>query len=126
MTGAVNRPGRIEMPGEMTVLEAITRASGLRMATAQPSNVTVIRQKDGKHNGYVVDLGDALSSAEHDAFFLHPQDIVHVPESGVVKTARWIDQHINDMIPQFGVSVTKQVSDDTIVRFDTTNYRNSF
>lgn len=126
VTGAVNRPGRIEMPGEMTVLEAITRASGLKIATARPSNVTVIRQKDGKHNGYVVDLGDALTSAEHDAFFLHPDDIVHVPESLVVKTARWIDQHINSMIPQFGVSVTEQISDDTVVRFDTTDYRSSY
>ena len=125
VTGAVNRTGRIEMPGEMTVLEAITRAGGLNLSTAKPSNVTVIRQQNGKHNGYVVDLGNALNTAEHEAFFLHPLDIVHVPETGVVKTARWINQHINDMIPQLGVSVQK-VSDDVTVRLDTTNYRQSY
>jgi 5'(3')-deoxyribonucleotidase len=52
---------------------------------------------------YVLDLSDAINGRAPSApFYLHPQDIVYVQRTGVVKAAQWIDQHITQLIPQAG------------------------
>ncbi len=97
--GQVNAPGLIEMPGRLTVLEAIMQAGGFHLETAEVCNVVVIRHKDGRRYGCALDFGKALEGEEFLPFSLEPYDIVYVPETTITRVTKWIDQHINQVIP---------------------------
>ena len=101
VAGQVNKPGAVEMPGDMTVLEAITEAGWVDVKTAA-QYILIIRQQKGESYGAVLKMKDTLEGKKTAAFYLQPQDIVFVPRSGVNKANQWIDQHINKMVPQFG------------------------
>ena len=101
--GQVIMPGIIEMPGEMTVLEAIIQAGGFDMREAEVKNVVVIRHRDGQRYGHAVDLRTAVAGERTEPFLLEPQDIVYVPRTQIAKVNQWIDQHINKIIPDTGM-----------------------
>jgi polysaccharide biosynthesis/export protein len=101
--GQVQKPGFVEMPGQMTVFEAIIEAGWVDLRTASP-NVLIIRQRDGESYGAVVRMAEALEGKRVPAFYLQPQDIVYVPVSGITKVNMWIDQYINRMVPQTGAT----------------------
>jgi len=101
--GQVQKPGFVEMPGQMTVFEAIIEAGWVDLRTASP-NVLIIRQRDGESYGAVVRMAEALEGKRVPAFYLQPQDIVYVPVSGITKANLWIDQYINKMVPQTGAT----------------------
>jgi len=39
------------------------------------------------------------------AFYLEPQDIVYVPRTTIVDVNDWVEQHINRIVPQFGLTI---------------------
>ena len=110
--GEVKAPGVVQMPAEMTVLEAIMLANGPKPDTAQLGNVIVVRYRDGKRLVCSVDLRPSLGMeagkvGENDQpFYLQPMDIVYVPETKIVQADRWVDQHINKIVPVTGLFVT--------------------
>jgi protein involved in polysaccharide export with SLBB domain len=114
VSGQVMRPGIIEMPGRMTVLDAIVQAGGFDMRQAEPRSVVVIRHAQEQRYGYAINLSPALDGDQSAPFYLKPQDIVYVPRTQIVKVGQWIDQHINRIIPQTGF-VIRRVRGDTIV-----------
>jgi len=105
--GEVKTPGLIQMPGRLTVLEAIMQAGGFNMQTAKTKNVMVLRQKDGKFQGYPVDLQKTLAGNSADVFNLEPRDIIFVPETTIVKVDLWVDQFINKAIPNMGFTINR-------------------
>ncbi len=105
--GEVKTPGIIEMPGRLTVLEAIMQAGGFNMVTAKTKNVMVLRQKDGKMQGYPVDLQKTLAGNSADVFSLEPRDIIFVPQSTIVRVDQWVDQFINKSIPNMGFTINR-------------------
>ena len=100
--GHVNAPGLIEVRTQMTALEAIMQAGGFQVYTAEPSNVVVVRHKDGKRYGCALDLSGALQGKESQVFYLEPRDIIYVPRTKISQVNLWIDQYINLMIPRTG------------------------
>jgi len=98
--GEVLRPGVIEMPGDMTVTEAIMEAGGFDMEEARVDNVIVIRQTTNQWQGYKVDLKGTLKGYAMEPFYLHPRDIVYVPRTKIAEVGQWIEQHINKLIPR--------------------------
>jgi len=105
VTGAVNRPGRIPMPDNLTALAAIMRAGGFDEKTARLNSVIVIRQKQDKPCAYVIDVARVLSGEDTQPFHLHGQDIVYVPRTPITDVNDWIEQHITRLVPQFGFAV---------------------
>jgi len=95
-------PGIVEMPGKLTVLEAIMQAGGFDMREAEVRNVVVIRHRDAQRYGYSLNLKPALTGDETQSFFLEPQDIVYVPRTEIAKVNQWVDQNINKIIPDTG------------------------
>ena len=93
------------MPGRLTALEAIMAAGGFNMETAGTSNIVVIRQRDGKYEGQTLDLDQMLAGNSAAAYYLEPRDIVFVPQSTIVKVGQWIDQNINQIIPDVGFNL---------------------
>ncbi len=112
--GQVIRPGIVEMPGDLTALEAIIQAGGFDMRDAEIRNVIVIRHKDGQRYGYSLNLKPILTGGEIQPFFLEPQDIIYVPQTEIAKVDRWVDQHINKLIPRTGFIFTMTSGGNTI------------
>ncbi len=123
--GAVNQPGLLDMPGNLTALAAILEAGGFNMEEAELKNIIVLRNENGETNSYQLDLRDALRGEDpHTPFYLHSQDIVYVQRTSVVRTAQWIRQYINQMVPQFGFNYLYNTgTGDSTIGVDTTSYR---
>lgn len=100
VSGEVERPGSIEMPGRLTALEAIMEVGGGKRPTADMRNVLIIRRVDNIQYGCLVNLKDPLWGKEDQAFFLHPKDIVFVPPTKITQANDWVNQYINKLLPQ--------------------------
>ena len=116
--GQVMLPGVIEMPDKLTALEAVMQAGGFDFREAETGSVVVIRHRDDRRYGYLLDMRPDLEGRQATAFFLEPQDIVFVPRTKIAKVNQWIDQHLNRIIPQPGFFVS-QTRGRTTVGIDT-------
>jgi polysaccharide biosynthesis/export protein len=79
VTGAVGRPGRVEMARPMTALEAIMEAGGFT-DTANRKKITIIRYEGDQNTTCTLNLEPLLSGGPVPPFYLRPRDIVHVPQ----------------------------------------------
>ena len=81
--GQVKSPGEFEIVGSLSVLQAIARAGGLLVDTAQKSDVKVIRvDQNGQKFVINVDLNRALNGGDlRQDIRLLPSDFVYVPRS---------------------------------------------
>ncbi|MGB3097575.1 MAG: polysaccharide biosynthesis/export family protein [Candidatus Deferrimicrobiaceae bacterium] len=112
--GEVKKPGVFEMPGPLTALEAVMQAGGVNPLTAKVKTVIVVREKDGKRVGTLLDLRQALEGKPTSPYLLEPHDIVFVPQTTITKANQFIDQYINKMVPQFGFIYTQPAGDGII------------
>ena len=117
VSGHVNKPGVIDMPMRLTVLEAIMQAGGFDDRRAEVSTVVLIRHKDGKRYGASLDLTPALRGQEFESVYLEPQDIIYVPRSKISQVNQWIDQYINLMIPRTGFSYSTVLGSGATIGF---------
>jgi hypothetical protein len=90
------------------------QAGGFNLQTAKVNNVVVIRQKDGKYKGISLRLKKALKGKEVQTFSLEPRDIVYVSRTKIADLNQWVDQYINKIVPQFGGTYTRTLSNGTI------------
>jgi len=80
VTGAVNRPGKVECLRPMTALEAIMEAGGFNQAAgARRSKVRVVRTENNQVKSYLLNFDDILTKGGHAPFYLKPFDTVYVP-----------------------------------------------
>lgn len=100
VTGEVKRPGPVQMNGPLTLLEALTEVGGPTRPTADLRQVLVVRQRDGRHYGCLVNVKDTLEGKAGEQFYLQPRDVVYVPPTRITRANDWIDQYINKMVPQ--------------------------
>jgi protein involved in polysaccharide export with SLBB domain len=107
-------PGIIDMPGRMTLLEAIMKAGGFNLQEAEVQNVVVIRHRNRHRYGHSVNLKPTLKGDYTQPFYLEPKDIVYVPRTTIAKVDQWIDQHINKIIPDTGFHFSR-VTGNTII-----------
>jgi len=121
--GAVGQPGPIAMGHRISVLDAMMLAGGPDLRTANVRNVIVIRGTGEQRQGYALDLGPALDGRPSTPFLLEPRDIVYVPRTEISEVNQWIDQYINNIVPQLGVTYSRPAGsgtfgvDTTIRRF---------
>lgn len=80
VSGEVNHPGKVELDRKLTAFEAIMESGGFSKL-ANPKQVFVIRNEDGKQNRYPLNLKDPLSGYNSQAFYLRPYDVVYVNRS---------------------------------------------
>lgn len=98
--GEVNRPGALNMPGPMGVMEAVIMAGGLK-ETAGTRKVALIRRgPEGYPMMRIVDLDEftSMATAEQN-LILQPYDVVFVPRSRIAEVNLWVDQFINKTVP---------------------------
>jgi protein involved in polysaccharide export with SLBB domain len=106
--GEVGRPGVQNLAGPLTALQAVLAADGLR-DTAQPANVTVLRQgPNGERQVLKLDLQAVMDGREGaQDLALAPYDVVLVPRSGIANVGLWVDQWVRRVVPlSLGFSYT--------------------
>jgi len=79
VSGAVLRPGMVEMDRPLTVIEAVMGAGGFDNSRAKLSDVTVLRIEQGREHAYHVNLKRVLAGNDETPFYLKPFDIIYVP-----------------------------------------------
>lgn len=99
--GEVPRPGPVPLSRRrLTLLEAIAEAGGLLKATANPSNVTLVRRIVGSNEMRSWCLDAHLSHwGNVPPIYLQPTDIVFVPNTAIDEINIWVDQYLRQMIP---------------------------
>jgi protein involved in polysaccharide export with SLBB domain len=112
--GQVMAPGIVEMPGTMTLLEAIMQAGGFNPKEAEVRNVIIIRHINGQRYGQSINLKPALTGDKVQPFYLAPKDIIYVPQTTIAKVDQWVDQHINKIIPDTGFNFRRTMGNTTI------------
>ena len=83
VSGAVTRPGRVQVNRSVTVVEAIMEAGGYDANRANLKRVQIVRQENGTQRTLVIDLEKSLRSPKSRPFHLRPSDVVIVPEKFV-------------------------------------------
>lgn len=109
VSGAVLKPGRVVLGRPLTVLDAIMESGGFNTKEAEVRSVVLIRHEDGKRTGYTFDFQRALAGEGEDrSFYVKPFDIVYVPRTFISRANTWVDQHINKMLPDLGLSYNEE------------------
>jgi protein involved in polysaccharide export with SLBB domain len=98
VTGEVPRPGLINMPGQMTLFEALSEAGGIR-TTGSRTVVLIRKGPDGTAVGRSVPAYVGGQLGPQASIPLQPFDVVIVPESRIARVDRWVNQYIRQLLP---------------------------
>jgi polysaccharide export outer membrane protein len=98
--GEVQRPGPFSMPGQLTVLDAVMEAGGIKH-TGKTTEVLLIRNNGSSglvmHSISLRNQHGTVSDAART--ILQPFDVVLVPESKIARADRWVDQYLKQLNP---------------------------
>jgi protein involved in polysaccharide export with SLBB domain len=118
--GEVNNPGVLQLTARMTLLQSIFHGGGFKRS-AKLDSVIVIRNKNNKAELYRVDVDEILYEGGND-LALKPYDVVFVPKTFIAKADDFVDQYINQIIPEalrfgfnFVYSLDRRDRDITII-----------
>jgi len=98
--GEVFSPKAVKFEGQLSVLQAIMQAGGIK-ETGDLSRVVILRRGQFEQDNWVqTDLTDPLSgrSIKND-LVLRSGDVVIVPMSGIAKVDLFVKQYIRDVLP---------------------------
>jgi protein involved in polysaccharide export with SLBB domain len=124
VAGAVQKPSTLEMPANMSALDAIMLSGGFNLVQANTSQVLVMRDDgNGGRMAYVMDLSGALRGHPVKSFMLQPEDIVYVPRTMIVNLDQFVAQYIGDLVPD-GLVYTHKLSSNDSVGVQQTNLVN--
>jgi polysaccharide export outer membrane protein len=103
--GEVNKPGFVALAPEMTVLQSLQMAGGLKDSARRNEIVVVRRQPQGKPQVFTLDLDQVLSGSNTgEDVALRPLDVVYAPKSPIADVNLWVDQYLRQNLPiQFGL-----------------------
>ena len=98
--GQIQRPGGYPWSRQITAMQAVARAGGLR-ETAEDEYMLVLRRRDdGAQEVYRISLdGKGKDRGQNADLYLAPYDLVLVPSSDVADVNKWVDQYIRQNIP---------------------------
>jgi polysaccharide export outer membrane protein len=100
--GEVFHAGAVNMPGDLTVLQAVMEAGG-PLHSASTKELILIR-RDNKGMPYIQKLSlKTPNNVPSDAMTtrLRPYDVILVPEIKVAKMDRWVDNYLRKLSPVF-------------------------
>jgi polysaccharide export outer membrane protein len=99
VVGEVYHPGLINLPGPMTVFDAISEAGGIK-ATGNKNLAVLLRKgPNGSPEGHRLTLFEHGALTAGASMLLGPFDVIMVPESKISRVDRWVDQSIRQLIP---------------------------
>ncbi len=107
VAGEVNKPGAVALAGDMTALQAILTAAGVK-SSGRPEEVLLIRPAEPGHAHWqILNLGKAFGQGDvSDDVRLAPRDIVYVPRSHIGNADEFVDLYIRRLLPiQPGINI---------------------
>jgi polysaccharide export outer membrane protein len=98
--GEVAKPDMFPLVGFMTILQAISRAGGMK-DTARATEVVVIRRgPEDKPVSISMNLKKVIDGTDMSQdILLQPYDIVYVPKSSIAQINVWVDQYVRKNVP---------------------------
>ena len=111
--GEVENPGLVPLRGRMTALAAIMAAGGFVKESADLKNVVLVRHIQGRRYAGSFDLSKSFSETESAPLWLAPNDILFVSPTRIDDMTRWVDQYINNLIPETGLRFTRTLGSTT-------------
>ena len=105
--GEVNNPGEFITVGPtLTLSQAIARAGGLKLSSADPSIFIIRRETNDQPEFLSVRYGDVEHAKDPTADVrLAPYDVVYVPKMGIAEVYKFYNQYVQQFInPSFGFS----------------------
>ncbi len=101
--GEVASPGMIKMDSYMTILQAISKAGGLKNGSLDDEVIVIRRNGLKKPFVKIVNVEDALTGVDITQDIpLKAHDIVYVPKSAIANVNTWVDLYIRKNLP-FGI-----------------------
>ncbi len=98
--GEVNRPGFVALAPEMTVLQSLAMAGGLKDSARTQEIVVIRREPQGKPQVFMLDLGEVVDGTNiGQDLALEPLDVVFVPKSPIGNVNMWLNQYLWQNIP---------------------------
>jgi protein involved in polysaccharide export with SLBB domain len=97
--GEVKSPGAITLKGNMTIIDAMAIAGGIKETGKSGSVILIRRSPDASYTGYRVDIGDILKSESGQSLMLMPADVVYVPRTAIARVDIFVDQFFNRLTP---------------------------
>ncbi len=106
VAGEVNRQGLVDLSPDMTALEAVIQAEGLK-ETADPAAAIVIRKGPGNEPVPIrINLKKALrGDPSHAGFKLQASDIVYVPKTFIAEANKFVNQYVERLLLFRGISL---------------------
>lgn len=98
--GEVAKPDMFPLIGFMTVLQAISRAGGMK-DTARATEVVIIRRgPEDKPVSIPLNLKKVIDGTDMSQdILLQPYDIIYVPKSSIAQVNVWVDQYLRKNVP---------------------------
>lgn len=98
--GEVTKPGAVDVPKGAHPLGAIAAAGGFAI-TADPTNVIILRPREGGFDRWGVNMEALLNAKDPQVPGVHLRhvDVVFVPKSGIAEANQFVDQYIRKMLP---------------------------
>lgn len=97
--GEVTRPGLLDLPGRIGVIEAITMAGGLTEKAGADDVAVIRRNAQGVPMLRIVNLKAFVADPGGADVPLRGFDMVFVPRSSIAEVDLFIDQYINKVLP---------------------------
>lgn len=101
VTGEVGNPGALRIEsGRLTLVEAIGRAGGHNLSSANLSHTLLVRwlPEEQRQVSWSIDARPPnWGSAE--SILLQPYDVVYVPNTPITRVNIWVDQYVRRLIP---------------------------
>ncbi|MCC7154058.1 MAG: polysaccharide biosynthesis/export family protein [Bryobacterales bacterium] len=97
VTGEVIHPGLVPLAGHLSAMSAIAHAGGVT-PRANPKTAFILRD-DGDKGVRVIPFNFAAALRGGSDAQLRPFDVVVVPESGIAKVNKAIEQYVRQLLP---------------------------
>lgn len=114
--GEVNKPGRYDINKDnITILEALSLAGDLTIS-GKRDNVLVVREENGKHHNYRIDLTDAGNLYTSPAYYLQQDDVIYVEPNNMKKRSTTVNGN-NVLSASFWVSIASLLTSVAVLIF---------
>jgi protein involved in polysaccharide export with SLBB domain len=97
--GEVKTPTIEPIKGSLTLLQSIMEAGGY-LPTANEQQVIIVRQEPGGRFRAYQQNANLVLTNENSEVALQPHDIVYVPKTTIARVDQYVEQYINQIVPQ--------------------------
>jgi protein involved in polysaccharide export with SLBB domain len=97
--GEVDQPGAYALDGNMTLIDAIAQAGGVKVSGRKDNIILMRKTGDGHYAARRIDLDEKVRTGDTEMTYLMATDVIFVPMSAIAKLDTFVDQFFNQLSP---------------------------